>query len=141
LEINLRKRTKLALSLGGAATVAGLFMNTASAAGDPQNFVLVSNHDIGVGHPTVHIEEHAADGSVLQETNPDSGTHWWSVNAGTAYLTVSKGGRTFRIPDAEGATLNQSTDLPRCYRVTNSGELHYVTDQPCHKDGSEGSWR
>jgi hypothetical protein len=133
-----RRHTKLALSLGGAATVAGLFMSSALAAEDPQNFVLVSNHHIGVGHPSVHIREYAADDTVIGRTDPDSGTHHWYVNAETAYLMVSKDGHTFRLP-AQG-TLNGVTDLPVCFRVSNSGELHYVTDQPCRKEGTEGSW-
>jgi hypothetical protein len=133
-----RTRRQLALSLAVAATLAGLCTSTASADESPQNFVLVSNHDIGVGKPAVHIEEHATDGAVIGKTSPSSGTHYWYVNANTAYLTVRKGERTFVTPPQ--GTINQATDLPVCYRVTNSGELHYVQDQPCRMEGTEGTW-
>ncbi len=128
----------------GAVVVTGLVANSALGAEAPQNFVLMSNHDIGTNigsnKPTVSILQYAADNTVLGRTDPHSeGTHFWYVNANTAYLTVEKDGRIFRIP--ENGILNQATQLPVCFRVSNSGQLHHVTDQPCTTAGaSEGTW-
>lgn len=134
------KRTKLALAMCGALVATGMVVNSASGAGAPQNYVVVSNHDIGTGRPSVAIRQYAADNSVIGSTDPSSGTHFWYVNANAAYVTVEKSGRKFRIP--ESGTLNQATQLPVCFRVSNSGELHHVTDQPCSNAGvSEGTWK
>jgi hypothetical protein len=40
---------------------------------------------------------------------------------------------SYRVPSS--GTLNQSTDLPQCFRVTKSDKLHSVTDQPCDTSG------
>ncbi|MBV9026238.1 MAG: hypothetical protein JO362_21165 [Streptomycetaceae bacterium] len=138
VEVALKKRTKLALYLSAAAAVTGLVVSNipASAAGAPQNFVLISIKD--PNNETV-ITEYGADDSIIGRANPRDRTHYWYVNAAAAYVTVSNDDRTYRIP-ATG-TLNQATDLPQCFRVTRGDTLHPATDQPCDISGaSEGTW-
>jgi hypothetical protein len=145
----LKKRTKLALSLAGAAAVTGLVVSNipAQADGTPQNWILVSNHDKGAGTPAVHILEYGFAGTVIHRTDPSSGTHYWPVDTGAvAYITVSKGGRTWRTPQSgnlpKNSTDGQNPALPTCLRVSTTGELHYTNnDQPCNTSGaSQGTW-
>jgi hypothetical protein len=136
------KRRKLALALAAAtgATCLAVSHVTAFAGDSPQNFVVVSNHSSGFGHPTVFITEYNANGTIIGKGDPWSGSYYWLVDPGAAYVTVANGHREFRIPQGNG-TLNQATSLPECFRLSYSNKLHWVTNQKCTTHGaSKESW-
>lgn len=165
----MKKRTKL-LSLSaavvGAAALAIVpaFGDTASSS---DNFIVLSDHQVGSGSDTITITEWKAatetsDNLMYRDTfqadgNPDV-AYWPITRTGIDHITVQGEGRIWRIganvtmsannggTTNDAGTLNYDptaqkyTILPVCFRITANGTLHQATDKACSKSGSQQQW-